>query len=94
MSDDEMSSDVPTKMGEPPEIDNEIDEFAESAFDALLMDEGEKAEPKAAAPATTEPEAAAVEEFEDVEPRSCAAVGTEASRGRRSRVATGRASTR
>ena len=35
MSDDEMSSDSPTKVGETPAIDDEIDEFAESAFDAL-----------------------------------------------------------
>ncbi len=48
MSDDEMSSDLPTKMGEPPKIDDEIDEFAESAFDALLSD-GE-AKPASAAP--------------------------------------------
>ena len=38
MSDDNMSSDVPTKIGDPPEIDDEIDAFAERAFDALMMD--------------------------------------------------------
>lgn len=32
-----MSSDLPTKVGEPAEIDDEIDQFAENAFDALLM---------------------------------------------------------
>ena len=40
MSDDNMSSEAPTKISDPPEIDDEIDEFAESAFDALMM-EGE-----------------------------------------------------
>ncbi|MGB5365608.1 MAG: hypothetical protein WBN14_05035, partial [Polyangiales bacterium] len=37
MSEDNMSSDLPTKVGEPAEIDDEIDQFAENAFDALLM---------------------------------------------------------
>ncbi|MGB5283724.1 MAG: hypothetical protein WBN29_04390, partial [Polyangiales bacterium] len=32
-----MSSDLPNRGGEPTEIDDEIDEFAETAFDALLM---------------------------------------------------------
>ena len=43
MPDDNMSSDLPTKVGDPREIDNEIDEFAENAFDALMMDGKAKA---------------------------------------------------
>lgn len=38
MPDDNMSSDLPTKVGDPREIDKEIDDFAENAFDALMMD--------------------------------------------------------
>ena len=58
MSDDNMSSDLPTKVGDPPEIDDEIDEFAESAFDALMMEgEGKSS--------SEQPEAAEVAEAEE-----------------------------
>ena len=71
MSDDNMSSDVPTKIGEPPEIDEEIDEFAESAFDALMMDgEGKSSseQPEAAGAAEdAESVTTATGEYEDVE---------------------------
>ena len=61
MSNDNMASDAPTSVGEPPEIDDEIDEFAESAFDALMMEGEEK-------PSSEPPEAAeAVETAEAVE---------------------------
>ena len=74
MSDDNMSSDVPTKMSEPPEIDDEIDEFAESAFDALMMEgEGESSseQPEAVevveAGESDETLITATGEYEDVE---------------------------
>jgi len=71
MSDDNMSSDVPTKIGDPPEIDDEIDEFAESAFDALMMDgeAKESSEQPEALEATEAAEEVAAEtgEYEDVE---------------------------
>jgi hypothetical protein len=65
MSDDEMSSDMPTKIGDPPGIDDEIDEFAESAFDALMTGGDGK---KAAEPQTAvEPAEGHTGEYEDVE---------------------------
>ena len=71
MSDDNMSSDVPTKIGEPPEIDEEIDDFAESAFDALMMDgEGKSSseQPEAVEVAEdAESATTATGEYEDVE---------------------------
>ncbi|MBW2718795.1 MAG: hypothetical protein JRD94_09640 [Deltaproteobacteria bacterium] len=65
MSDDNMSSDLPTKVGDPPEIDEEIDEFAENAFDALMMD----GPPKESSEESQAAEAVATEtaEYEDVE---------------------------
>ncbi len=65
MSEDNMSSDLPTKVGDPPEIDDEIDEFAESAFDALMM-EGE-AKPSSVQPEAAEVLATETGEYEDVE---------------------------
>ena len=69
MSDDEMESDAPTTVGGPPQIDDEIDAFADEAFDALMMDgEGKKAAaeptPEAAAEEPVEP---GTGEYEDVE---------------------------
>ena len=65
MSDDEMPSDVPTKSGDPQGIDDEIDEFAESAFDALMMGEdGKKSVEEAVA---SEPVDRQTGEYEDVE---------------------------
>ena len=70
MPDDDMGSDVPTQIGEPPNIeadaaiDNEIDEFAENAFDALLMDDGEAKKKPSEEPAAAAPDTA---EYEDVE---------------------------
>ncbi len=57
---DENESDVPTKVGEPPEIDDEIDAFAENAFDALMMGGG-------GAKAATESGEPGTGEYEDVE---------------------------
>ncbi len=61
MSDDEMESDVPRKIEGSPEIDEEIDAFAENAFDALMMDSGDE---KVAAEEPIEP---GTGEYEDVE---------------------------
>ncbi len=69
MSDDEMESDVPKKIGGRPEIDEEIDAFAENAFDALMMgggDEKAAAEPASEA-AAEEPIEPGTGEYEDVE---------------------------
>ncbi len=57
---DENESDVPTKVGEPPEIDDEIDAFAENAFDALMMGGG-------GAEAAVESNEPGTGEYEDVE---------------------------
>ncbi|MGB5266000.1 MAG: hypothetical protein WBN30_05395, partial [Polyangiales bacterium] len=68
MSEDNMSSDVPTKVGEPNEIDDEIDAFAENAFDALLM--GGEANPSSESPEVAEAVAEADDgagDYEDVE---------------------------
>jgi len=65
MSDDEMSSDLPTKVGDPRDVDDEIDAFAEDAFDALMMEgEGKKA---SAPPEAVEAAANETGEYEDVE---------------------------
>ncbi len=63
-----MSSDVPTKVGEPNEIDDEIDEFAENAFDALLI--GAEANPSSERAPVAEDAGEADEgtgDYEDVE---------------------------
>ncbi|MGB8224572.1 MAG: hypothetical protein WCF10_18405, partial [Polyangiales bacterium] len=65
MSEQNMSSDLPTKIGEPPEIDDEIDEFAENAFDALMMEGDGKKAPED--PELIEAVESAVGEYEDVE---------------------------
>ena len=71
MSDENMSSDLPTRVGDPPEIDDEIDDFAESAFDALMMEgEGKESsdEPEAVeAAAAVDAAAPGTAEYEDVE---------------------------
>ena len=58
---DENESDVPTKVGEPPEIDDEIEAFAENAFDALMMG-GEATKATAA-----DPDEPITGDYEDVE---------------------------
>ena len=73
MSDDEMQTEAPASAGAPTEIDDEIDAFAEDAFDALMLDGGKQnsaedasdAEPETVAPgASSEPTTG---EYEDVE---------------------------
>lgn len=69
MSDDEMESDVPTTVGAPPEIDEEIDAFADDAFDALMMDGDSKKAAAESTPAVAaeEPVEPVTGEYEDVE---------------------------
>ncbi|MGB5809739.1 MAG: response regulator [Polyangiales bacterium] len=65
---DENHSDTPTRVGEAPEIDDEIDAFADDAFDALMMGGGDKPAAAAASePVAEEASDPATGEYEDVE---------------------------
>ena len=66
MSNDDRDSEMPTRVGEPAgTIDDEIDEFAETAFNALVMNPSDLEAAKTSAPAA-DPSPPPTGEYEDV----------------------------